>query len=127
MTSFEDFANVCSRIEGISGSLEMTSVVAGFLKEVSDEELRLRPVYHGACIPCLEQGRTRVGRACYITAISKTSSLPVKKIEEFIKDTGDVGKAAEIAITSGKTQSGFLHKKNFPLKMFICDSKKLQD
>ncbi len=39
MTFFEDFAKVCSTIEHISGSLEITTNVSNFLKEVSDEEL----------------------------------------------------------------------------------------
>ena len=39
MTSFLEFAKICSRIEEISSSLEMTSMVAGFFKEVSDDEL----------------------------------------------------------------------------------------
>ena len=37
MTSFEEFANECRNIEGISGSLEMTSVVAEFFKKVDDD------------------------------------------------------------------------------------------
>jgi len=39
MTFFERFAEVCSTIENIAGSLEITSVVAQLLKEVSDDEL----------------------------------------------------------------------------------------
>lgn len=117
MTSFEDFANVCSRIEGISGSLEMTSVVAGFLKEVSDEELPIATRFiMGHVFPVWSKEELGVGPSLLYTAISKTSSLPVKKIEEFIKDTGDVGKAAEIAMTSGKTQSGFFAQEKLSIK-----------
>jgi len=52
---FENFAEVCNKIKGISGSLDMTTVVASFLNEVDDNELEIATrFYYGKCVPCLE-------------------------------------------------------------------------
>src|SRR5574341_1073481 len=103
MTSFEDFAKVCKRIEGISGSLEMTSVVAEFLREVDDEELEIASRFiMGRIFPVWSEEELGIGSRLLYSAISRISSIPVKRIEEFVRDTGDVGRAAEKAITGGK-------------------------
>jgi DNA ligase-1 len=108
MTSFEEFANICKRIEDIPGSLEMTSVISDFLKEVSDEELEIATRFiMGRVFPVWSNEETGIGPSLLYTAISKTSSIPVKKIETFVKETGDIGLAAKKAIASGKTHASF--------------------
>ncbi len=104
MTFFEDFAKVCSAIEHISGSLEITTNVSNFFKEVSDEELPIVTRFiMGHVFPVWSNKELGLGPNLLYSAISRTSSLPVKRIEEFIKETGDVGLALEKAILSGKT------------------------
>ncbi|MCX9013204.1 MAG: ATP-dependent DNA ligase [Candidatus Methanoperedens sp.] len=104
MTSFEEFAKVCNKVEGIPGSLEMTSVVAGFLREVDDEELGIVTRFiMGSVFPVWSSQELGIGPSLLYAAISKASSLPVKRIEGFVKETGDVGLAAEKAMESGKT------------------------
>lgn len=39
MTSFLSFAELCQRVEGVSGSLEKIDLAAAFLKELNDDEL----------------------------------------------------------------------------------------
>jgi DNA ligase-1 len=108
MTFFEDFAKVCNIIENISGSLEITSKVAEFFKEVSDEELPIVTRFiMGHVFPVWSNKELGIGPNLLYSAISKTSSLPVKRIEELIKETGDVGLALEKAIISGKTHLSF--------------------
>lgn len=108
MTSFEQFAKVCNIIEHISGSLEITANVANFLKEVSDEELPIITRFiMGHVFPVWSNKELGIGPNLLYSAISKTSSLPVKRIESLIKETGDVGLASEKAILSGKTHRGF--------------------
>ncbi len=115
MTFFEEFAKVCSRIEGISGSLEITSVVAGFLKEVSDGELEIASRFiMGHVFPVWSKEELGIGPSMLYSAISRTSSLPVKRIEELVKETGDMGFAAEKALTSGKT-SGFFSQEELTI------------
>ena len=108
MTFFEDFAKVCSAIEHISGSLEITTNVSNFLKEVSDEELPIVTRFiMGHVFPVWSNKELGLGPNLLYSAISRTSSLPVKRIEELIKETGDVGLALEKAILCGKTHLSF--------------------
>ncbi len=108
MTSFEEFAKVCRKIEGISGSLEMTSVVAEFFKQVDDDELEIVTRFiMGTVFPVWSEEQLGIGPNLLYSAISRASSLPVRRIEEFVKETGDVGLAAEKAIASRKDRSGF--------------------
>jgi DNA ligase-1 len=108
MTSFERFAEICQKIEGISGSLEMTSIIAEFFKEVEDEELEIVTRFiTGTVFPVWSEQQLGIGPSLLYSAISKTFSLPVKRIEEFVKETGDVGLAAGKAITSKKKHLNF--------------------
>jgi len=108
MTFFEDFAKVCKTIENISGSLEITSKVAEFFKVVSDEELPIVTRFiMGHVFPVWSNKELGIGPNLLYSAIAKTSSLPVKRIGELIKETGDVGLALEKAIISGKTHLSF--------------------
>jgi DNA ligase-1 len=117
MTSFLEFARTCSRIEEISSSLEMTSMVAGFFKEVSDDELpTVTRFIMGHVFPVWSKEELGIGPNLLYSAISKTSSLPVKRIEEFVKDTGDIGLAAEKAITTGRTHLNFFSEGELSIK-----------
>lgn len=117
MTFFAEFAKVCSEIESISSSLEMTSVVAQFIKEVSDGELEIATRFiMGHVFPVWSKEELGIGPSLLYSAISKTSSLPVKRIEEFVKETGDIGRAAEKAITSGKTHLSFFSQGELTIK-----------
>ncbi len=108
MTFFEQFAKVCNTIEHISSSLEITTNVANFLKEVSDEELPIVTRFiMGHVFPVWSNKELGIGPNLLYSAISKTSSLPVKRIQGLIKETGDVGLALEKAIISGKTHLKF--------------------
>jgi len=117
MTSFEEFAKVCGRIEAISSSLEMTAVVAEFLKHVDDEELEITTRFiMGHVFPVWSKEELGIGPSLLYSAISKTSSLPVEHIEELVKNTGDVGLAAEKAIAKGKTHPGFFPEGELSIK-----------
>lgn len=105
MTSFEEFTKVCNKVEGISGSLETASIVADFLKNVDDNELGIVTRFiMGNVFPVWSSLEPGIGPSLLYTAISKASSLPVKRVENFVKETGDVGLAAEKAMSSGNTQ-----------------------
>ncbi len=107
MTSFEQFAKVCKRIEDTSSSLEITSIVAEFFREVDDEELDITTRFiMGRVFPVWSEMELGIGPNLLYSAISRASSLPIKRIKEFVRDTGDVGLAAEKAL-SEKTQSCF--------------------
>ncbi|HEY9246874.1 MAG TPA: ATP-dependent DNA ligase, partial [Candidatus Methanoperedens sp.] len=107
MTSFEEFFEVCKKIESISASLEITSIVAEFLKKVDDGELKIATHFiMGRVFPVWSEKELGIGPSLLYSAISRASYLPVKRIEDFVKDTGDIGLAAEKAMASGKTHAG---------------------
>jgi DNA ligase-1 len=117
MTSFETFAEVCRTIEGISSSLEMTSVVSRFLREVDDDELEIATRFiMGTVFPVWSEKELGIGTSLLYTAIAKTSSLPVRRIEELVKDTGDVGTAAEKAIANRKGHFGFFPEEQLSIR-----------
>jgi DNA ligase-1 len=117
MTSFETFAEVCKKLKGISSSLEMTSVVASFLKEVDDDELEIVTRFiMGSVFPVWSEKELGIGMSLLYTAIAKTSSLPVRQIEELVKDTGDVGTAAEKAIANRKGHFDFFSEEQLSIR-----------
>ena len=126
MTSFEDFAKVCQKIEGISGSLEMTSVVSDFLKSVNDDELEIVTRFiMGTVFPVWSEEQLGIGPNLLYSAISKASTLPVKRIEEFVRDTGDVGLAAQKAITSQKKHMNFFSEGELSIREVYSTLKKM--
>ncbi|HEY9206090.1 MAG TPA: ATP-dependent DNA ligase, partial [Candidatus Methanoperedens sp.] len=116
MTHFEEFAKVCSKIESISGSLEMTSIVAEFLRSVDDEELDIATRFiMGRVFPVWNEKELGIGPSLLYSAISRASSVAVKRIEEFVKETGDVGLAAEKALKSGKARLSFFSEEELTI------------
>ena len=96
--------------------LKSLSIVANFLREVSDDELPIVTRFiMGHIFPVWSNKESGIGPNILYSAISRTSSLPLKQIEKLVKETGDVGIASEKAIKSGKTHLSFFPKKNsFP-------------
>ncbi len=86
----------------------MTQVVADFFKKVDDDELEIVTRFiMGSVFPVWSEEQLGIGPNLLYTAISKTSSLPVKRIEEFVKETGDIGLAAKRAISPQKERENF--------------------
>ncbi|MCL7414997.1 MAG: ATP-dependent DNA ligase [ANME-2 cluster archaeon] len=109
MTSFQDFAALCQRIENISSSLEMTQVVADFFLMVDDDELELVSRFiMGLVFPVWSPLQLGIGPSLLYTSVSKASGLPVKEVINLVRETGDVGLAARDALTAAqKAQSTF--------------------
>lgn len=109
MTSFQDFADLCHRVEGISSSLEMTQVVAEFLSDMDDDELEIMSRFiMGQVFPVWSPLQLGIGPSLLYTSISKASGRPVKHIVNLVKKTGDVGLAAKEALSGyNKTQATF--------------------
>ncbi|MDF1558130.1 MAG: ATP-dependent DNA ligase [ANME-2 cluster archaeon] len=109
MTSFQDFAALCQRIENISSSLEMTQVVADFFLMVDDDELEIVSRFiMGLVFPVWSPLQLGIGPSLLYTSVSKASGLPVKEVINLVRETGDVGLAARDALTAAqKAQSTF--------------------
>ncbi len=128
MTSFETFAEVCKKLTGISSSLEMTSVVASFLKEVDDDELEIATRFiMGSVFPVWSEKELGIGTGLLYTAIAKTSSLPLRRLEELVKDTGDVGTAAEKAIANRKSHFDFFSEEKLSIRYVFSRFQKIAD
>jgi len=128
MTFFEQFAKVCRAIENISGSLDITSVVANFIREVSDEELPIVTRFiMGHIFPVWSNKESGIGPNILYSAISRTSSLPLKLIEKLVKETGDIGIASEKAITSGKTHLSFFPEEQLSIKEVYSRFEKISE
>jgi DNA ligase-1 len=128
MTFFEQFAKVCNKIENIAGSLEITSVVAELLKEVNDEELPIVTRFiMGHIFPVWSNKESGIGPNILYSAISRTSSLPLKQIEKLVKETGDIGLASEKAIKSGKTHLSFFQEEQLSIKEVYSRFEKISE
>jgi len=109
MTDFKEFADVCKQIEHISSSLEMTDVVSDMLKSISTEELPV--VTHfvmGDVFPAWSVEQLGVGTSLLYGALSRSSGLSLKDIEDLVRSTGDIGETAVAALgKQKKNQSTF--------------------
>ena len=100
MTSFREFANACKEIEQTSGSLDMTALVARLLDSVDIDELPV--VTHfvmGEVFPAWSTEEVGIGAGILFSALAKSSGILVKEIEELVRDTGDIGKTAMLALS----------------------------
>jgi len=109
MTTFNEFTDACRIIEQIPGSLEMTAQVAGLLQKVSCDELPV--VTHfimGEVFPAWSAEEMGIGPSLLYTALSKASGLSLKGIENLVRETGDIGETAALALsTRSKNQVTF--------------------
>ncbi|SES68401.1 DNA ligase-1 [Methanococcoides vulcani] len=99
MTDFKEFADVCKKIEHTAGSLDMTDIVSEMLHSVSSEELPV--VVHfvmGDVFPAWSTEQLGVGPSLLYTALSRSSGLSQKEIENLVRNTGDIGETAIAAL-----------------------------
>lgn len=101
MTGFNEFAHACRTIENIPGSLDMTEQVAQLLQDVTCDELPV--VTHfimGEVFPAWSTEDMGIGTSLLYTALSKTAGISIKKMESLVRDTGDIGMAATVALSN---------------------------
>ncbi|MDY0388229.1 MAG: ATP-dependent DNA ligase [Methanolobus sp.] len=117
MTSFREFSQTCKVIESTSGSLNMTSLVAELLEQVTPEELPV--VTHfvmGEIFPAWSSEEIGVGSGILYNALAKSAGLAVSDIKELVRETGDIGETASRSlknVSSGQaTFSSFMEESN---------------
>ncbi|MGP8331812.1 MAG: ATP-dependent DNA ligase [Methanosarcinaceae archaeon] len=101
MTGFNEFAHACRTIENTPGSLDMTEQVAQLLQDVTCDELPV--VTHfimGEVFPAWSTEDMGIGTSLLYTALSKTAGISIKKMESLVRDTGDIGMAATVALSN---------------------------
>lgn len=105
MTSFREFCRICKIIEETAGSLDMTGLVSELFSLVTSEELPI--VTHfvmGEVFPAWTDEEVGLGTGILINALSRSSGLSVKEIEDIVRETGDIGKTTVKAL--GKVSKG---------------------
>ncbi|MFH2106254.1 MAG: ATP-dependent DNA ligase [Candidatus Micrarchaeota archaeon] len=106
MLLFRDVADVFSKIESISGRLEMTDILAELFKKTKSNEIdKLVYLTQGILSPPYEGINLGLGERFAIAAVASSSGYDPKKVEENYKKSGDLGLTAEELISKKKQQS----------------------
>jgi DNA ligase-1 len=102
---YSELTEVYQKLEKTSSRLEMTSIIADFLERVQKEDLEIILLsLRGRVFPSWSEKDLGIGHKTVIKAISTVSGVPVNKVEDKIRETGDPGIAAE-QLLMNKTQT----------------------
>ena len=95
MTSFLAFANLCQKVEAVSGSLEKIDLVAAFLAGLDEAELSVACSYvMGTLFPPSLDLVMGVGPSILYEALAKACGCSAEQISEMLRATGDPGLVA---------------------------------
>ncbi len=95
MTSFLAFAQLCQKVEAISGSLEKIDLVAAFLAGLDEAELSVACGYiMGILFPPSLNLVMGVGPSILYEALAKACGCPAEQISDMLRATGDPGLVA---------------------------------
>jgi len=103
MSSFLSFAELCQRVEGISGSLEKIDLVAAFLKNLDDDELAIASGFIMGDIfsPSLDLVMG-VGPSILYESMARACGCSTERISDMLRATGDPGLVASAAVDKKK-------------------------
>ena len=105
---FSELSNIFEKMETTSKRLELTDfLVTLFKKTPSDVIAKIVYLIQGKLRPDFEGIELGVAEKLALKAISKSSGIPINKIENEFKQSGDLGRAASI-ILKQKTQTTFV-------------------
>ena len=104
---FREFAEICERLEKISGRLEMIDLLAGEIPRLDDAEL---PVFvrfiMGRIFPDWSPLKLGIGPNLLFEAVAYVVGRKKEAVETKVSSEGDVGKAVELLL-AGKEQTAF--------------------
>ncbi len=100
MLTFREFSEFCNSLEKISSTLEMTAKIAGFLRKIEDDSDLCDVVLFlmGKVYPSWDERELGIGIGLVYEALKIATGVEKKKIEELLRETGDLGKTAEILV-----------------------------
>ncbi|HNZ05084.1 MAG TPA: ATP-dependent DNA ligase [Methanothrix soehngenii] len=103
MSSFLSFAELCQRVEGVSGSLEKIDLVAAFLKNLDDDELAVASgfIMGDLFSPSLDLVMG-VGPSILYEAMARACGCSTERISDMLRATGDPGLVASAAVDKKK-------------------------
>ncbi|MFH0862539.1 MAG: ATP-dependent DNA ligase [Candidatus Altiarchaeota archaeon] len=98
---FEMLSSVYGRLDGISSRLQMTDVVAEFIKEVPDELLSTVLLFlRGTPFPPWSNLELGIADKLMFKALSSVSGMREDRIEGLLREKGDLGLVAESALVN---------------------------
>jgi DNA ligase-1 len=90
---FIDFAEVCSKIEEISGSIAITEIVSDFFRCLDDEELSIASHFiMGKVFPEWSPYEMGVGPGLLYEAANLAYTVGKNEINDVLRSTGDIGR-----------------------------------
>ncbi|MEM0214734.1 MAG: ATP-dependent DNA ligase [Archaeoglobaceae archaeon] len=100
---FKDFAEFCEGIERISSTLELTEKISNFIKKIDHDKDLYNVVLFlmGKVYPAWEERELGVGVGLLYEALENVSGLNKEKIEDLVRELGDLGLVSE-KIIKGK-------------------------
>ncbi|MDY6779141.1 MAG: ATP-dependent DNA ligase [Halobacteria archaeon] len=100
--NFDEFADRVESIEEMTGDHEITDEVASLLSE-ADSDLGIAARFvQGRIFPAWDERKLEIGPSLLYDALSLASGASSEEVEELVKETGDVGEAAESLDLSGQ-------------------------
>jgi DNA ligase-1 len=105
-TEFRSLADLCEKLEATKKRLQMTELVAGFLKSLSDDEVETATsMILGRSFPRWDQRVLEVSWATLSSIIKRLTNIDWKDFRDAFNQTGDIGGATRIAFEkAGKMQ-----------------------
>ena len=105
---FSIISDAFQKMEATSKRLELTDILVGLIKEIPEDVIS-KAVYliQGKLRPNFEGVELGIAEKLVMKAMSKSSGIPLKKIEEDYNKGGDLGQTAE-NILQQKIQTTFL-------------------
>src|SRR5512146_3043199 len=95
MTSFQGFAELCQKVEGVSSTLEKIDIVAAFLAELEEPELAIASNFvMGTVFPPGSDLVMGVGPSILYEALIKACGCTMSQVSEMLRATGDPGLVA---------------------------------
>lgn len=105
---YSDLADTFDRLESTGSRLEMTSILADFLRTADNSELRsIVYLSQGKLHPDFVPGVLGMADRLVMKAIAKASGNPEDKVEKLTVETGDLGQVAETLISKKKQMALF--------------------
>ncbi len=97
------FAELCQRVEGVSGSLEKVVLVAAFLKNLDDDELAVASgfIMGDLFSPSMDLVMG-VGPSILYEAMARACGCSTERISDMLRATGDPGLVASAAVDKKK-------------------------
>lgn len=112
------FAELCQRVEGVSGSLEKVDLVAAFLKNLDDDELAVASgfIMGDLFSPSLDLVMG-VGPSILYEAMARACGCSTERISDMLRATGDPGLVASASVDKKKPIGFAAFVKDEPLSI----------